>query len=191
MRIGLFGGSFNPPHLGHLIVAETLREQGGLDQVLWMPAFSPPHKTGADLAAPAHRLAMTQRAVAGNPAFVVSDLEVRKEGTSYTVETLQALQDAHPADALFLLIGGDSWRAFDTWHRPEEIMERVPLLVYERQHTNTRVPPHLAGRVRIVEAPLVPISSTDIRERVQAGQSIRYLVPETVRLYIDEHGLYR
>ncbi|MDX1547318.1 MAG: nicotinate-nucleotide adenylyltransferase [Rhodothermales bacterium] len=193
MIVGLFGGSFNPPHLGHLLVAETVRDQFALDAVWWIPARVPPHKVGEgeDLAAPAHRLAMTRLAVADHDAFAVSDVEVRREGPSYTVETVRALQAAHPEHTFHLILGGDSLRGFASWRRPEEIAERVPLLVYRRPGAAPAVPEELEGRVRFAEAPLLAISSTDLRARCRAGRSLRYLVPEPVRAYIEEHRLYR
>ena len=192
MTVGLYGGSFNPPHLAHLVVAETARDRFGFDRVLWMPSHQPPHKQGQALAAPAHRLAMTRRAVRGHPAFDVSDLELARGGTSYTVDTLRVLQEAHPGTTFVLLLGGDSLRSFATWHRPQEILDRVPLCVYRRAGEGAeRLPLPLRGDVRFVEAPRLDISSTDLRARVAHGRSIRYLVPEAVRAYIEEHGLYR
>lgn len=192
-RVGLFGGSFNPPHLAHLIVAETVREQGELDAVLWMPGRLPPHKLDAEhLAEPAHRLAMTRLAAADHPGFEVSELEMRREGPSYTVETLRHLQEERPDVAYHLVIGGDSLRGLPDWHRPEEIVERVPIIVYRRPGAEpTEVAARFAGRVQFVDAPLLELSSTSIRERIRHGRSIRYLVPEAVRTYIEEHGLYR
>lgn len=191
MRIGLFGGSFNPPHLAHLIVAETIREQFDLDAIWWIPAYQPPHKTGEALAAAAHRLAMTQAAVAGNPAFEVSDLEIQREGTSYTVDTVCTLQAKHPNHPFFLLIGSDSLQGFSSWHQPEEIVARVPLIVYRRPGTAAiNVEPSFAERVHFAEAPLLEISGTKIRRRLREGRSIRYLVPDVVRAYIDQHKLY-
>ena len=191
MNVGLFGGSFNPPHLAHLIIAETVREQVRLDQVWWIPARRSPHKTEETLVSAQHRLAMTQRATQDHPAFAVSDLEVRREGASYTIDTVQALQTAHPGDTFSLLLGGDSLSDFDTWRQPEEIAARVPLIVYRRPGAaDVNVAPYLAGRVRFAEAPLLEISSTAIRARLREGLSIRYLVPEAVRAYIEGHGLY-
>ncbi len=191
MNVGLFGGSFNPPHLAHLIVAETVREQFRLDQVWWIPARRPPHKAEETLVSSQHRLAMTRRATQDHPAFAVSDVEVRRAGTSYTVETVRALQAAHPEYAFSLLLGGDSLRDFGTWRQPEEIVARVPLIVYRRPGAaEIEVEPYLAGRVRFAEAPLLEISGTEIRARLREGRSIRYLVPDAVRAYIEEHGLY-
>lgn len=199
MDVGLFGGSFNPPHIAHLIVAETVREQFDLDEVWWMPAHTPPHKTGEAVASAVHRLAMVRRATASNPAFQVSSEEVERGGSSYTVETLRVLQERHPNNTHFaLILGGDSLAGFLSWRRPAEIARRAELLVYRRPgaHTDPRddglddMPDELAGRVRFAEAPLLGISGTTLRERRWRGQSLRYLVPEPVRAYIQEHDLY-
>lgn len=192
MNIGLFGGSFDPPHLAHLIVAEQVRDQFQLDQVWWIPAREPPHKVGVRLASAAHRLALTQLATQGHPGFFVSDVELCRSGRSYTVDTVRMLQENHPAYSFALIVGGDSLREFDTWHQPEEIAARVPLIVY-RRHGDAHgdgLPAYLEGRVRFAEAPLIEISGTEIRARVRAGRSIRYLVPDAVRSYIEAHGLY-
>lgn len=193
MNIGLFGGSFDPPHLAHLIVAETVREQFRLDQVWWIPAFEPPHKDEAALAASRHRLEMTQRATRDNPGFATSDVEIQRAGTSYTVDTVRRLQEVYPAYAFSLLLGGDSLHEFASWYQPEEIVARVPLLVYRRPGAADEAPAasFLEGRVRFADAPLLDISATEIRARVRAGRSIRYLVPAAVQAYIEEHGLYR
>lgn len=191
MRVGLFGGSFNPPHLAHLIVAETIREQFGLDVIWWIPAYQPPHKTGAALAPATHRLAMTQAAIARNPGFAVSDLEIQREGTSYTVDSVRTLQAKHPDHTFALLVGSDSLHGFSSWHKPEEIIARVPLIVYQRPGTvTTKTEPAFAERVHFANAPLLEISGTEIRQRLRKGHSIRYLVPDGVRAYIDQHKLY-
>ncbi|GIV59428.1 nicotinate (nicotinamide) nucleotide adenylyltransferase [Rhodocaloribacter litoris] len=192
MHVGIFGGSFNPPHTAHLIVAEHIREAGALDRILWIPAARPPHKPATGLVAPHHRLAMTRLAVAGNPAFDVSDLELHRDGPSYTVDTVRILQDEQPGTTFTLILGGDSFRDFATWHRPDEIIRRVPLLVYDRPGTRyDDVPERFRTRACFVDAPLLEISGSDIRTRIREGRSIRYLVPEPVRRYIETHGLYR
>ena len=192
MRVGIFGGSFNPPHTAHLIVAEWVRDAEGLDRVLWMPAAHPPHKPDAALVSAGHRLAMTRLATRDHPAFAVSDLEIRRGGVSYTLDTVRALQAAHPADTFALILGGDSLRDFASWHRPDEIIARVPLVVYDRPGADrSHVPERFLERTRFVDAPLLEISGTTIRARRRAGRSIRYLVPDAVRAYIETHGLYR
>jgi nicotinate-nucleotide adenylyltransferase len=192
MDIGLFGGSFNPPHVAHLIVAEVARDQFGFDEVWWIPNATPPHKPHDELAEVNHRLEMTQRAVADNPAFRVCDIEVERSGVSYTVETVRVLQDRRPDTDFALLIGSDSLDHFAEWHKPDEIAERVPLVVYKRPGVIDAVPEsRFANQVRFVSAPVMEVSGTEIRSRCSAERSIRYLVPESVRAYIDEHELYR
>ncbi len=191
MTVGLFGGSFNPPHTAHLIVAEAIRTEFAFDQIWWMPGYQPPHKVGQDLAAAEHRLAMVHLATQDNPGFHVTDLEIRRQGVSYTVETLEALQATFPQHAFHLLLGGDSFAQFGTWYQPEEIVRRVPLIVYPRSGSVHSLPdPRFAARVRFAKAPLVDISSTAIRAHLKAGRSIRYLVPDAVRRYIEAEGLY-
>ena len=192
MDIGLFGGSFNPPHVAHLVVAEVARDQFGFDEVWWIPNATPPHKSADGLAAVDHRLAMTRRAVADNPAFRVCDIEIERAGVSYTVDTVQALQEQHPDTDFHLIIGSDSLDHFAEWHRPEEIADRVPLVVYKRPGVIDAVPePRFANHVRFVAAPVMEVSGTEIRSRCRAGRSIRYLVPDAVRTYIEDHGLYQ
>jgi nicotinate-nucleotide adenylyltransferase len=192
MDIGLFGGSFNPPHVAHLIVAEVARDQFGFDEVWWIPNATPPHKSHDELAAVEHRVAMTRRAVADNPAFRVCDIEVERAGVSYTVETVRALQEQRPDTDFALVLGSDSLDHFAEWHEPDEIAERVPLVVYKRPGVIDTVPdPRFANQVSFVAAPVMEVSGTEIRSRRRANRSIRYLVPEAVRGYIEKHGLYR
>ena len=192
MRIGLFGGSFNPPHLAHLVIAETVRQQSALDKVLWMPAAMPPHKSGEALAPVASRLAMTQLATKSHPDFTVSDLEMRRSGKSYTADTLKILGKQYPNVDFHLIIGGDLLSGFHNWHRYQEILKTVSLIVYARpgmelSDVATDVLPH----VTFVKTPLLDISSSDIRRRWKNGDSIRYLVTDSVAHYIKEQGLYR
>lgn len=192
MDIGLFGGSFNPPHVAHLIVAEIARDQYGFEEVWWIPNATPPHKSSESLAAVEHRVAMTRRVVAENPAFRLCTIEIERAGVSYTVETLRTLQDQYPDTDFGLLLGSDSLDQFATWHEPEEIADRVPLVVYKRPGVIEEVAaPQFANHVRFVSAPVMEVSGTEIRSRRRAGRSIRYLVPDPVRAYIEEHDLYR
>ncbi|MFP4228746.1 MAG: nicotinate (nicotinamide) nucleotide adenylyltransferase [Salinivenus sp.] len=192
MDIGLFGGSFNPPHLAHLVVAEVVRDQFALDQVWWIPNATPPHKPDEALARVDDRLAMTRAATDDNLAFQVCDIEVKRAGVSYTVETVRALQEQHPDTDFGLIIGSDSLDHFPEWHRPDEIAERVDLIVYKRPGVIDAVPePRFANQVRYAAAPVMEISGTEVRARRRAGRSIRYLVPEAVREYIEANDLYR
>ncbi|MBI5169093.1 MAG: nicotinate-nucleotide adenylyltransferase [Candidatus Eisenbacteria bacterium] len=191
-RLGIFGGTFDPPHTGHLALAECAREQLGLDRVLFVPAARPPHKRGAKRSSAAHRVAMTRAAVRGNPAFAVSTIETRRRGPSWTVDTVRALAAEHAGEELWLLMGADSYAAFGTWREPAEIARHARLAVALRP--GTRAPKRPRGvardRVTFLENPELEISSSAVRERARAGRSVRYLVPDAVARHIARHGLY-
>lgn len=190
-RVGLFGGSFNPPHLAHLVVAEAARDQVGLDRVVWIPAATPPHKRHEDMPAAEHRLAMTRLAVEGNPAFSVSDVEIARSGVSYTVDTVRELQEVYPETDFHFLLGGDSLAQFATWVQPDEIVRRVPLLVYPRPGADLAgVSALVMARTTFLDRPLLDPSSTVIRRLMRSGRSVRYLVPDAVLAYADAFGLY-
>lgn len=190
MHLGLFGGTFDPPHIGHLLVAEALREQFALDRVLWMVAASPPHKQGQVQTPAADRLALVEAAIADNPHFEASDLELRRDGPSYTVDTLRALHAMYPGARWSLLVGADSLAGFPTWRAPDEIARLADLLVYARQGDEVvPVPPNVTAR--FCDAGRVDVSSTEVRAWLRAGRSVRYLVPEAVQAVIQARGLYR
>ena len=177
--IGLFGGSFNPPHIAHCVVANVVRDQFGLDEVWWIPNAQPPHKSESELASAEHRLAMTRAITKDDPGFHVSDIEIRREGISYTIDTVRALQDEYPNTRFALIIGSDSLDSFASWHRPDEIASRLPIIVYKRPGPIESIAaPRFANNVRFVSAPVMEISGTEVRLRRQAGRSIRYFVPE-------------
>lgn len=195
-RFGLFGGSFNPVHFGHLIMAEHARAQLNLDRVLLAPAGNPPHKAGQQLASISDRLEMVLLAIAGNDALGCSELDTDEAEPSFTWSLLERMRDARPAADLWFIMGGDSLAEFHTWTRPERIVELARLAVVDRPGYSIdadRLPSVEAARSRIdlVEAPLCAISSSDIRDRVKAQTSIRYLVPDAVRSYIERRDLYR
>lgn len=201
-RIGLFGGTFDPPHLGHLVLAEWARVRLGLDRVVFVPAGAPPHKFGRRLTDAAHRLAMTRRAVRGNLAFVVSALEARRAGPSFTVDTLRYFHARQPGERLYLLMGADSLADFPTWHEPGEIARLATLVVAARlraeesaldegARSSSLVPARVRGRVVLLDNPVVAVSSSALRARARAGRSLRYLVPDAVAAYVTRHGLYR
>ena len=196
MRIGIFGGTFDPVHLAHLILAEQCREQGRLDQVWFLPASQPPHKAHHVTTPLAQRTEMLTLALAGNPAFRVDDLEKNRAGPSYTADTLDELQARHPGHEFVLVLGSDALRDLPGWHEPRRIVQRAALLVKGRPGVDLVPAEELqakvgeAVRLQVVEAPLVDISSRDLRERVRAGRSIRYLVPRAVEMYIQDKRLY-
>jgi nicotinate-nucleotide adenylyltransferase len=196
MRIGIFGGTFDPVHVAHLILAEQSREQGQLDQVWFVPAGQPPHKAHHEVTPFAQRAEMLSLALAGNPAFRVEDLEKNRPGPSYTADTLAEFQTRHPEQEFFLLLGGDSLRDLPGWHQPHRIVERATLLVMARPHVQGVSKEELQAqlerpvRMQVVQAPVVDISSRDLRERVRSGRSIRYQVPRAVEMYIQDKRLY-
>jgi nicotinate-nucleotide adenylyltransferase len=200
-RIGLFGGSFNPVHVAHLILVERAREEYRLDKVLFIPVGTPPHKPNPELAPAGHRVKMLKLAIAGNPCFEVSTLEVDSKEVSYTLLTVRKLRKALGRDnELFLIVGADSIRDMPTWWHARELAGEVQVIGLRRPGVTARslkklesfFGKRIAGRLtsRFVDAPLLEVSSTDIRERVRLGRSIRYLVPEPVRAYIVRQGLY-
>jgi len=192
VRVGLLGGTFDPVHLGHLRAAETAREGLGLDLVAFVPSGEPPHRTGA-LASALDRYTMACLASAGNPYFAVWDTEVLRAGPSYTVDTLATLCAERPDDELVLLVGSDTWPEMAGWRDPERLFALAEVAVVDRpgEPTPNVVAPFPGGRgVARVEGPSLPISATQVRERVGRGLSVRYLVPGTVAEFIARRGLY-
>ena len=192
MRLGLYGGTFDPIHLGHLILAEACREACGLDRVWFVVAGAPPHKPGGRTDV-AHRLEMARLAVAGNPAFEVSEIEARRPGPHYSVETLEAVRRERPEDDLFFLIGADSLVDLPHWRGPDRIMGLASLVVANRpgfEPPAFDVPPD-ARPIHRVTIPPIGIASHEIRRLRLEGRTVRYQVPRAVEAYIDAHGLYR
>jgi nicotinate-nucleotide adenylyltransferase len=188
MRIGVFGGTFDPPHLGHLIVASAAFDALRLDRILFVPAAVPPHKLGMVIATAEQRLQMVRASVQGDERFQVDELELHRPGSSFTVDTLRALRETQPDSELFFLLGVDQLRELHTWREPEEISSLATLAVLSRGGDQ----PAQAGRYRFqpVAVPRIDIAATEIRRRVKAGESIRYLVTEPVRKLIEDWGLY-
>ncbi len=192
MRLGLYGGTFDPIHLGHLILAEACREACGLDRVWFVVAGAPPHKPGGRTDV-GHRLEMARLAVAGNPAFEVSEIETRRPGPHYSVETLEAVARERPEDELFFLIGADSLVDLPHWREPGKILRLATLVVANRpgfEPPPFDVPPD-ARPIRRVTIPPIGIASHEVRRALLEGRSVRYQVPRAVEAYIDAHGLYR
>ncbi|MFP6767122.1 MAG: nicotinate-nucleotide adenylyltransferase [Planctomycetaceae bacterium] len=189
MRLGVFGGTFNPVHLGHLVLARECRDQLGLDEVWLVPCGTPPHKEPADLADPLARKEMLLLATAGDPSLVVSDIEIQRPGVSYTVDTLETIAGEDPDRELFLLLGADAVDDLINWHRPERICELATLVAVNRgeKASITAVP---GTRVEAVTIPGIALSSSDLRQRILTGRSLRYLVPRAVEIYLQEHDVY-
>lgn len=212
MKLGLLGGTFNPIHLAHLRIAEEAREAAGLDQVLFIPAADPPHKPLAGDVAFEQRYQMVQQAIASNPAFGLTDIEARRGGKSYTVETLTQLCQERPDDQLHFIIGSDSYLELGLWHRYTDIFSLASLVVVERPEKaiteplqqlpmavrdqfvqeNGNLLRHNSGTsICFVIGTRLDISSSQLRERVARHQSIRYLVPPEIELFITQKGLYQ
>ncbi len=198
-RLGIFGGTFDPIHFAHLAVAEEASSQLGLPEVRFIPAWQPPHKGGVHVTPAAHRLEMTRLAIADNPAFSLSTQEIERGGPSYTVDTLAAIRAREHHDCeLFFIAGSDSLASFLTWREPARVLELATLAVIQRPgampydlaalHTQL---PAVRHRVLLLQGPRFELSSTILRQRVRAGLTIRYQLPEAVRQYIDYHHLYQ
>jgi nicotinate-nucleotide adenylyltransferase len=196
LRVGILGGAFNPPHIGHLVCAQEALVQLELERVVFMPVGVPPHRAidldpGADV-----RLEMVELAVADDERFEASRMELDREGPSYTSDTLEQLANESPKDELFLILGGDQAAALASWHEPEKVLERATVAVFERVSWGRnaiiikigRVPG--AERVRYLDMPLIQVSSSAIRRRVREGLPIRYLVPDKVADYIETKRLF-
>jgi nicotinate-nucleotide adenylyltransferase len=196
MRVGVFGGTFDPVHLAHLILAEQCREQGRLDEVRFVVSARPPHKP-QPVAPFAQRVEMLELAISGQPAFRVEEIERDRPGPSYTVDTLTELHRLRPDAELVLIIGSDSLRDLPGWYQPARIIQQAELLVVSRPESTAMTADELGlqlgtpVRMAFVEAPPMGIASRDIRRRLAEGRSIRYLVPRAVEAYIADKGLYR
>ena len=197
MRLGVFGGTFDPVHTGHLVAAETARQAADLDSIMFVPAGEPWLKDGEVVGAKKDRMRMVELAIDGNNRFIGSDMEMRRPGQTYSADTLEALRDQRPGDQLFLIVGMDALDDFGRWSRPQRILKLATLLGIARPGYNRPDPPNLediwpgvSRDVIVAEGPLLDVSSTDIRGRLGRGASVRYLVPEVVERYIYENGLY-
>jgi nicotinate-nucleotide adenylyltransferase len=196
-RIGILGGAFNPPHLGHLVCAQEALVQLGLERVVLVPTGRPPHRTFDDDPGAEARLDMAELAVADDERLAVSRLELDRPGPSYTADTLEELRDARAGNDLVLVLGADQAASLPEWHRPERVLELAELAAVARRGWDREaVSARLAGlpgadRTQFVDMPLVDVSSSDLRRRVAAGLPIRYLVPDAVARFVAERGLYR
>jgi nicotinate-nucleotide adenylyltransferase len=197
LRLGILGGTFNPPHLAHLVCAQEAHRELALDRVLLIPAAIPPHKPVEQEPGAEHRLQMCRLAVGDDDRFAVSDVELRRDGPSYTADTLYALHSQAPNDELVLILGGDIAAGLPDWHRPEQVLELAAVAIAQRRGTPrekiVRALETLRGseRAGFFEMPRIEISSTMVRRRVQTGLPIRYFVPDPVLDYIEREGLYR
>lgn len=191
-RIGIFGGTFNPPHLGHLIVAERVQSVLALDRVYFVPSFISPHKRRGEETLAAHRLKMVRLAVGNRKEFKASGIEILAKGTSFTYATVEAFRRRFKGAKLFLLIGADNFAEFHEWKCPERIVHQATLVVMTRPNYDQGAATSVFSKwARFLRVPYIEISSTDIRRRIMQRRTIDHLVPETVRKYIARHRLYQ
>jgi nicotinate-nucleotide adenylyltransferase len=197
VKVGLLGGTFNPPHLAHLVCAAEAHEQLGLDVVVLVPTAVPPHKEAPEDPGAEHRAAMCELAVRGDERLRVSRVELERGGPSYTVDTLRTLHERDPEHELTFIVGGDMAHSLPTWREPEGILRLARVGVAERAEVRRAdIAERLAGlegadRVAFFDMPRIDISSSEVRRRAAAGRCIRYLVPDAVAHYVTERGLYR
>jgi nicotinate-nucleotide adenylyltransferase len=200
VRVAILGGTFNPPHLAHLLCASEAADQLGLDRVILMPVFSPPHKEVPEDPGPEVRLGLCELAAAGDDRLEISRIEIDRGGPSFTVDTLRELHARHPEHELIFIVGGDMAVSLPTWKDPRTVLELATLAVAERSGATRRditerltaeYGDDISDRLTFFDMPRMDISSSEIRRRVAAGRTIRYLVPDAVADHIAEHGLYR
>jgi nicotinate-nucleotide adenylyltransferase len=201
-HIGLLGGTFDPIHYGHLVIAEEVRYVLHLDEMVFIPTGQPPHKPGRIVTAAQYRVAMLELAIASNPHFAISLIDVERSGPSYTVDTLRQLRKEWGTNtALYFVIGWDSLQELHTWHDSAGLLEQLTYLVAVRRPGYVEEPgynelleaqlPGIQQRLLVIPAPQLDISATDLRQRVAEGRPIKYQTPEAVEQYIAQHGLYR
>jgi nicotinate-nucleotide adenylyltransferase len=197
-RVGLFGGTFDPPHVGHLILAAEARSQLELTRVLWTVTPDPPHKQEQLITSLEHRLAMVKLAIEDEPSFELSDIELNRPGPHYTLDTIKLLAEQNPDAEIVPIIGGDSLNDLPTWHKPKDILfaaHWVGVMRRPGEETNLqdleRELPGISSKVHYVDAPLLEIASREIRTRAATGKPFRYYLPESVYEYIEQHHLYQ
>jgi nicotinate-nucleotide adenylyltransferase len=191
MNIGMFGGSFNPPHIAHLILAEFCCDALRLERLLFIPSAIPPHKENGDLLPAYDRLHLTSLAIRGNNRFEVSDIEIQRGGTSYTIDTIQELGSRYADADLFVIIGVDNLVGFHKWKSYRDILDTTTVVAMNRPGFNaSSVAGEIMSSVRVLDVPHLEISSTDIRERIGRGESVRYMVPDAVLSEIVQRGYY-
>jgi len=198
-RIGLMGGTFDPVHYGHLVAAEEARYQFSLEKVVFIPASKPPHKTRRDITTPEHRLNMTEIAINSNPYFTISDIEINRQGLSYTIDTVRAMREANPDWEIYFITGADAVLEILTWKNIKELLEECFFVGATRpgfhldlvSHTLSYLTKEGLARIKTFEIPSLAISSTDIRQRVREGRPIKYLLPDEVEKFIYQNKLYQ
>lgn len=188
MKIGILGGTFNPVHIGHLILAEEVREKLNLDKVIFVPAYLPPHKNNPDIARPEHRYKMTGLAISANRYFSVSDIEIKRKGRSYTIDTLREFKKVYPKDSLYFITGSDLLKYLSKWKDLKDVIRMVKFIVATRPgYPLAKIPAY----IKTIGIRAVDISGFEVRQCIKRGKSFRYLVPEAVFGYIKRNRLYK
>jgi nicotinate-nucleotide adenylyltransferase len=188
MKLGILGGTFNPVHIGHLILAEEVREKVGLDMVIFVPTYLPPHKDNSEIAAASERFNMLKMAIKGNRHFSISDSEIKRQGQSYTIDTVKQFKDKFPKDELYFITGSDLLKYLDEWKDLSEILKLVKFIVATRPgYPLERIPSYIST----VSIRAVDVSAFEVRQAAREGKSFRYLVPEQVFNHIANRRLYK
>ncbi len=197
-RVGIFGGTFDPPHVGHLILAEECRTQLNLDLLLWVVTDNPPHKRYVNINPIEDRVTLVDKAIHGNPNFLLSRVDIDRPGPHYAIDTVNILKTEYPGAEMYYLMGGDSLHDLPTWNKPQEFIETCDGIGVMRRHADQvdlesleKVLPGISQKVNIVEAPILEISSKQIRQRIAEGMGYRYYLRDAVYQAINEMGLYR
>lgn len=199
MKIGLMGGTFNPIHLGHLFISEHIRMSANLDKVVFIPSGNPPHKNSKEVISAKHRYNMVLLAIDDNPYFEVSKIEIDRDGNSYTIDTIKELKSIHPEDEFYFIIGGDSLHELTKWKNAPELLKTITFIVIGRQGIEEKrnlekieeYKKLYNASIHYLDAPLIEISSTRIRDNLKEGKSIKYMVDRKVEAYIKDHDLYK
>ncbi|HLS53589.1 MAG TPA: nicotinate-nucleotide adenylyltransferase [Tissierellaceae bacterium] len=199
MKIGILGGTFNPIHHGHLILSEYIREEARLDKIIFIPTGISPHKDQEEVLNKHDRKEMLKLALASNPNYKISTIEIDRQGKSYTIDTIKKLKNIYPKDDLYMIIGADSLLELNTWKDYEDIISSIKIIVMDRQvscreklkEKITYYNKTYQGQIKRIETPIIEISATEIRRRIKRGKSIKYLLPELVEDYIIKNKLYR
>lgn len=199
MKIGIMGGTFNPIHLGHLVLSEYIRDEMGLDRIIFIPTGNPPHKNSSEIAEGFHRKAMVDLSIRDNPYFTLSDIELKRTGRSYTIDTIYELKKLYKDDSLSMIIGADSLIHIESWKDSADLLKEIDFVVADRVLREQedvieeikRLNLKYDINIRYFNTPLIEISSTGIRNRITSGKSIKYLVKEEVYKYILENSLYK
>lgn len=190
-KIGILGGTFDPPHLAHLIIAQEVLENLRLDQIWFIPCYMPPHKKNDSVSGPVHRIRMLKLALAGHDRFRICEIEIKRKGISFTVDTLRELSLLKPEKRLYLILGSDNLKLLPSWKEPEEIFRLAQVVVVRRSEFGYSKGDRWISKAVCVEVPRLEISSSQIRQKVKSGRSISSWVPEKVWRYIERHKLYR